>query len=696
MKTFILTLSGILILNFAFAKKVTIEEASLVAKNYYYQESGISEKADYSKINMQLSYIGINLLDTVFYAFSDYDNNGFILISADDRVKPILAFSNESIFDENNIPPSCELMLNSYSEQIIYAKSVNYIATEETSNDWMKLSSDNQSDIRVTETPSIPLLLTNWNQTEPYNDNCPVDANGPGGHALVGCVAISIGQIMKYYNYPEQGSGTNSYYASGYGTQSVNFGNSHYEFTNMPFSANEANEDLSTFLYHCGVGAEMNYGVNGSGASTTTALYAMQHNFNYSSSWHYKSRSSYSDTQWKNIIKNEIDNLRPMIYVGYDGQSGHAWNCDGYQNDLVHMNWGWGGSYNGFFNIDNLVVGGSNFSSWHKLAYNLYPGSNYPNYCSSVLEIWGTEGNFTDGSGPEKYNNNSNCFWEITPECGNNIEISFDFFNVKIGDTLFVYDGLSIGDPVLAKLTGEEEIPANIFTDKGGLLLNFVTNSNDVASGWTISYSVDFCSGTRITHEHTGTINDGSGNCNYKDASLCYWTINPVGAESVTIDFTEFDLNADIDNVKIYKNEVGNSNLVEKFNYLNPSHSLTINSDKIIVYFFSDSEGNAGGWELDYTSYFDPSSIDNIDLNELNIWPNPTNNNLYLSFDSNINNDINISIINSLGQEFFSLQKVSFANNNEYIIDVQSLPSGIYFISLTSNNQVAKKIFVKE
>ena len=688
-----LLLALTLIVNFAFAEKVTVEKAKQVGKNYYYQKSGISEKQSYNKINLELSYIGVDMLDTTFYAFSDKENNGFIIVSADDRVMPILAFSNEESFDKNNIPPSCKYFIDGYSEQIAYAKRINYRATEDTENDWNKLSATNFKDISITEVPSAPLLLTKWNQGYPYNEACPADNASSDGHALVGCVAISMSQIMKYYNYPEQGSGFNSYSASGYGTQSANFGNTHYEFSNMPFVATESNPDLSLFLYHCGVGAEMHYGVEGSGASTNTALYAMQNYFNFSSNWDYDPRSWYTDYQWLSLIKNEIDNLRPMIYVGYDGQSGHAWNCDGYQNDLIHMNWGWGGSANGFFTVSNLLAGGYNFSSGQKVAYNLYPGGNYPSYCNSVNNIYGVEGNFNDGSGPENYQNNSSCFWTILPECGQNIYLSFNYFDVKSGDTLYIYDGTSLSDPILAKLSNEMELPEDLFSDKGGILINFVTNNSNTGGGWTISYSVDFCGGTSLITEANGNINDGSGNCNYKNASLCRWTINPANALSISLDFTEFDLFPGIDNVKIYKDEISSDNLIEKFNYSNHAHSLTVNSDKVIVYFFSDSEGNAGGWSLNYNSVLDPNEINDIELaKEFNMWPNPAYNNLNLSINSEIKEEINLTIINTLGEVLYN----SSTTNNNIVIDIKSFAQGIYFVKLNTEQNVISKMFIKK
>ncbi len=664
-----------------FAKEVKTETAQKAAVNFYTQISGIhlNTKAGLSEIN--LTYTGTLALDTVFYAFSVKNNNGFVLISADDAVKPILAYSMKGSFSGTDLPPATSYLINEYSEQINLAKRNGTKASEATSSDWAKLLSNNIH--KTTETPPEPLLLTNWNQGYPYNEFCPEDPAGPAGHALVGCVAISIAQVMKYYNFPAQGSGTSNYYASGYGNQSANYGNTHYEFYNMPNTGTESNASLAEFLYHCGVASEMNYGPNASGAWVSKACQSMESHFNYSSDWEYNSRNSYSDNQWKNLIKNEIDNLRPTIYVGYTNSSGHAWNCDGYQNDYFHMNWGWGGSYNGYYNIDQLTPGSSDFYAGHKLAFNLYPSGNYPDYCSSMTQISGTEGTFNDGSGPEKYQNNVDCFWEIVPDCGQNIYLEFDQFNVHSGDTLYVYAGLSTSDELLAKLSDTLEIPELLFAANGGMLLNFVTNSDTTSSGWTVSYSVDYCFGKRNLTDEFGSLGDGSGDCNYKDASLCKWLIDPDGADSISFDFSYFDLFDDIDNVKIYEGDM--DNLVAKFNYSNQPYPVTVKSGSALVYFFTNGSNNGGGWNLNYEAHFNPFSIENEGNTNFQVYPNPVNDILHISFDSFVSEDVWIGLVNTLGQIVVQSNE-DLTGLSESALDLSGIKPGVYFVHLRTNS----------
>ncbi|MEA3446592.1 MAG: CUB domain-containing protein, partial [Bacteroidota bacterium] len=395
----------------------------------------------------------------------------------------------------------------------------------------------------------------------------------------------------------------------------------------------------------------------------------------------------------KNLIKNEIDNNRPTIYVGYSNAGGHAWNCDGYQNDYFHMNWGWGGSYNGYFLIDNLSPGSSNFYSGHRLAYNLYPSGNYPEYCSSLTQVTGIEGTFNDGSGPEKYQDNVDCFWEIVPECGQNIYLEFDQFDVNTGDTLYIYAGLSTSDELLVKLSDTLEIPQELFSANGGMLLNFISNSNTNAGGWTVSYSVDFCKGERTITNDFGTVEDGSGTCNYKDASLCRWYIEPTGADSISIDFSSFDLSEDIDNVKIFQDDM--SNMLVKFNHLNPPHPVTVKSGKAIVYFFSNSSDNSGGWSLNYQAHFNPFSIQEEINYEFLIFPNPVEDILTVTCSTAKSEKFEISIVNTMGQVVQTLnQEVSGIYETQ--LDLSDIPAGIYFVQFRSKHQFNTQKFVKQ
>jgi hypothetical protein len=126
----------------------------------------------------------------------------------------------------------------------------------------------------------------------------------------------------------------------------------------MPNKVTSSNSAVATLMYHCGVSVDMNYGVGskgGSGAQTLDVVDALKTYFGYPTSVEGKYRSSYSDAQWKTLLKGELDASRPIQYAGTGSGGGHSFVCDGYDNnDFFHFNWGWSGSSDGYFSINNL------------------------------------------------------------------------------------------------------------------------------------------------------------------------------------------------------------------------------------------------------------------------------------------------------------------------------------------------------
>jgi hypothetical protein len=304
------------------------------------------------------------------YIFNNETYNGFVIVSGNKAVYPVLAYSLEEEFNEAEIPSVVKEWLDIYKKQIEYLGKLKSTANSKTIAAWDKYSDPkfaekiSSAGLKSLKADVAPLLSTKWNQGVYYNALCPTTTSGgSGGHVWAGCVATAQGQIMKYYNYPEQGVGEHSYIHSVYGEQSANFGATTYNWSSMPTSLSSHNIDVATLLYHCGVSVNMNYGPSGSGASGSAPKNSLINYFKYSSNMLYTSKGNYSEEDWKSLLKNEIDAGRPMYYVGH-GSGGHAFNCDGYQgDDYFHFNWGWGGSYNGYFYLDDLTPGGHNFTN---------------------------------------------------------------------------------------------------------------------------------------------------------------------------------------------------------------------------------------------------------------------------------------------------------------------------------------------
>ena len=281
--------------------------------------------------------------ETVYFYVFNFGTNGFVIVSGDDDVLPILGYSNEGNFDVDDIPTNTKKWLEEYKNQIRYVIYNNIPATYGIVNEWDELRHSKKGDF-VSKAAVAPLLTTKWDQSPYYNALCPMD-NQYGQRTVTGCVATAMAQVMKYWNYPAKGTGFHSYSHSKYGTLSANFGSTTYQWSLMPNSVNSSNSAVATLMYHCGVSVNMHYGVSavgGSGANTLDVANALKIYFGYKNTVEGKSRVNYSDTQWKNLLKNELNNYRPIQYAGAGTGGGHSFVCDGYDNnDFFHFNWGW-------------------------------------------------------------------------------------------------------------------------------------------------------------------------------------------------------------------------------------------------------------------------------------------------------------------------------------------------------------------
>ena len=236
-----------------------------------------------------------------------------------------------------------------------------------------------------------PLLKTTWSQSAPYNQYCPTKTNSSGEqeNCPVGCVALAIGQIMKYHNYPETGKGSKSYQPLGVGAViSADFENTQYKWSLMKnsytrfgstkFYTDEEADAVATMLFHAGVSVGTIYALRGSSAFAYGNIPRdLVENFRYSEdSIRYVSRADYTKEEWMNLIYNELSMGRPVFYAGNSPTfGGHAFVIDGYDSTgRVHINWGWRGSDDGYYDID-LTEGENNYSKNQSMVIGIMPPS---------------------------------------------------------------------------------------------------------------------------------------------------------------------------------------------------------------------------------------------------------------------------------------------------------------------------------
>ena len=319
-----------------------------------------------------------------FYVFA-LQPKGFVIVSADDRAKPILGYSTESNFTAQ-LPDGLMTFFENYKAGFSQMFANNDERTAEAVTDWTSLAETGLLSSRKANRSVEPLLASIWNQTDLYNNMAPEDPSSVySGHCKSGCVANTMSQIMRYWEWPRMGEGWHGYDANtdygNYGWQEADFGAATYRFELMPdfldFASPQSEVDATALLeYHAGVSVEMMYGPNASGAYSQNVGPAMENHFRYSSDYWFNYQD-YSDS-WEEDMVNNLDAGMPLYYASQGDVGGHAYVVDGYDDwYFFHVNWGWGGFDNGYYAIDGFYLTFYSFPYWHNAVFNLHPVDEY-------------------------------------------------------------------------------------------------------------------------------------------------------------------------------------------------------------------------------------------------------------------------------------------------------------------------------
>ena len=288
--------------------------------------------------------------DNQFYVFNAEGQNGFVIVSADDRTIPVLGYADKGSLEMDKLPVNARRWLEGYAEQI------------------KALGDDVQTDTRprrVIGSPVEPLLTCQWNQGAPYNLQCPIDDDD---NCVTGCVATAMAQVMYYHKCPQSAtSAIPAYITSTKGLTLPELPATTFKWNQMKDKYNydetgAAADAVAELMRYCGQAVQMDYTMYESGASVSAAH--LINYFGYSKMAKNISRSNYTTTEWETIIYQEIANKRPVLYSGNSGSGGHQFVIDGYDDKgLFHVNWGWGGYSDGHFvlsvlNPDGRGIGG--------------------------------------------------------------------------------------------------------------------------------------------------------------------------------------------------------------------------------------------------------------------------------------------------------------------------------------------------
>ena len=295
--------------------------------------------------------------ETCFYVFNNGEK-GFVILSADDFYRPIIGYSENGKFDVDNIPPA----LQDYLDNIVAARSIDRStssAAPDVAADWRMLEKIGKLVSRHGGRGVDYLVQTQWNQSYPYNYYCPEDPAGSHGHAIVGCLATSMAQLVSFWKDPEHGYGSHCYYHDDYGEICADYENTYYDWDHIANKVTENSpieeiEAAALISFHCGVSIDMGYGPDGSGGASGPIPGAMHTYFNYSDAIIQLRRDDYETEIWKSMVREQFDMGWPMYYGGCDNGGCHAFICDGYDDyDMFHFNLGWGGSSDGWYIIDD-------------------------------------------------------------------------------------------------------------------------------------------------------------------------------------------------------------------------------------------------------------------------------------------------------------------------------------------------------
>lgn len=325
-------------------------------------------------------------LDLVQTAFSDrgeacyyifnVEETGFVIMAADDNYRPIIGYSDRGVFNPDDMAPALADYLEVVRQGVMMA-SQSASPKAAVAADWAMLEKCGRLVSRHGGREDVFLVQTTWNQNYPYNYFCPLGEGGPGGHCYAGCVATAAAQLMKYWDHPLHGQGSYTYTPEDhpeYGPLTVNFGEATYDWENMPNSISASSpieqiEAVAQLIYHVGVSVDMNYRPSSSGAVTGKLCQTMPAYFFYTNQMDNLYREDYTHEDYMQLIIDAIDMSWPMVHRG----GGHAYVLDGYNdNDMVHFNWGWSGSSDGWFNIDE-----HGYTDGQSVIYNYVPAEVY-------------------------------------------------------------------------------------------------------------------------------------------------------------------------------------------------------------------------------------------------------------------------------------------------------------------------------
>jgi hypothetical protein len=668
------------------AQKVSFAEAENVARNFF-------GKAH--KTLQTCADVSVTGEDTLYYVFNA--DKAFVVVSADKKSVPVLAYSTQNNYDANEVIPPVKMWMDFYRRQLWELRQDNtFESDKKTVASWEALQHFPKQH-KNNPMLGTPLLQSKWGQGRLYNLYCPQDDNGTENkRAVTGCVATAMAQLMYYFRFPEEGTGNYTYLHDAYGELTADFSQAKYDYDAMSDKPTQINPAISLLMYHCGVAVDMVYGAESSGMYNHKAADALKTYFNFSPQTQYVFRDNIS-MDWDSLIVSYLDQKIPLYYAGWSVPDieGHAFICDAYQTDTngnyhYHFNFGWDGRYDGYFYTNTLSPGGNDFNLAQELILNAYPDTarNYPKPqpLTGISLLTKEAGSFTDGS---EYGQNASADmdyqWHIRPDVDSIIRIDLDIrYQLAANDTLFITTNDENINHILTCDTASFSL--KVASDAIFVRLKTVGQTSS-SGGFSASYNTLFtasCKPLQRLTSTTGTLNDGSGNKRYTNFSDCKYLINVSNANTITCYFSEFETEKDKDILYIRDNTT--SQLVAALSGTLDDTVFFFNSNHLFLEFVTDEQNIYGGWQFTYATDVPQTIEENDFVNGIpNIYPNPVTDRLSITISKPLSDGL-VQITDICGKllisELFYEEALS--------LDLGNLAQGIYIVKITDGRKRIK------
>lgn len=692
------------------AEQISESQAASIASKYMQQQPVKALKA--------LKMANGTDNNAEYYIFNAGNNNGFVIVSGDDELTELVAYSDKGSFVYNsNTPKNIKKWLNDYSEY------VNLFREGKAKAQYENLTRGN--------VVVAPLLTTQWDQGAPYNELCPVERFY---QCPTGCAATAMAQVMNYWEWPAQGRDSHTYVEAGSGRKHfVDFSKSTYDWANMRDTYKDNNwtdaekNAISKLMYDCGVAINMEYSPNGSGALEHDIKTSAPEYFQYDTR-HYP-RNSYTTVQFLTILKKELDQKHPALFGGIGDGGGHEFVADGYDsNDFLHINWGWAGISDGYFNVnymdpDALGTGGGSGGFYRDQSILIITPNKTndaktgDNYLSIVPAgyIQGYEGYIQAYTKSVKKGESMQFSVSGIWNAGGTDYIG------KVGLAIFDAEGNRLTTPVL---TQDLSIKAtNLYTSSYMLVLNSELNNlkdgiyyvfavskedrNDIETEWvrlnSLAHETIEVKGNDI---NAGIVQDlelriegpiSVSNANPRPGEKITFTTNVFNP---TMETAKGKLSFEIRHVDTNQRKMRLNKSINLYgaSSINIEQKVTISStfkigEKYALVLTPTFSTNS----LDFTivtqdayncefTIVDPAGVEDVAANaNVTVYPNPATDHLFIETEANL---ISASLFSADGR------LVKKVNAND--IDLTDCNAGYYIVSIETENGVVNKQIIKK